>query len=172
MPTAGSHNALTTDASRLQATPRAAAWHLPRCRSCATKIPLCRQLSWRLSPWTDLALTGASLQSNAEADPMMSVDAMPNFVTHYLAGADPMHPYASPLHGDMSGLPPALIQVGSDEILRDDGVRMAEKLRSAGCDSEIEIWPRMPHCWQLYARILPEARIAIEHIGMFLDRTL
>ena len=125
-----------------------------------------------LSPWTDLALTGASLQSNAEADPMMSVEAMPNFAAHYLAGADPMHPYASPLHGDMSGFPPALIQVGSDEILRDDGVRMAEKLRSAGCDSEIEIWPHMPHCWQLYARILPEGRLAIERIGKFLERTL
>jgi acetyl esterase/lipase len=125
-----------------------------------------------LSPWTDLALTGASLQSNAETDPMMNPEAMPNFVMHYLAGADPMHPYASPLYGDMSGLPPALIQVGSEEILRDDGVRMAEKLRSAGCQSEIEIWPRMPHCWQLYARILPEGRVAIERLGMFLERTL
>jgi acetyl esterase/lipase len=125
-----------------------------------------------LSPWTDLALTGASLQSNAEADPMMSVAAMPMYVKHYLAGADPMHPYASPLYGDSLGLPPALIQVGSDEILRDDAVRMAEKLRAAGCDIEIEVWPRMPHCWQLYARILPEGRDAVERIGTFLDRKL
>ncbi len=125
-----------------------------------------------LSPWTDLALTSPSLQSNADADPMMDVSTFPSFVDHYLAGADPMHPYASPLYGESSGLPPALIQVGGDEVLRDDAVRMAEKLRTAGCDVEIEVWPRMPHTWQLYARILPEGRDAIERIGMFLNRKL
>ncbi len=125
-----------------------------------------------LSPWTDLALTGESLQSNAEADPMMNVSALPVLAGHYLAGGDPCHPHASPLYGDPSGLPPALIQVGSDEILRDDAVRMAEKLKRAGCDIELEEWPRMPHVWQLYARILPEGRDAVERIGMFLDRRL
>jgi len=125
-----------------------------------------------LSPWTDLALTGRSLQSNADADPMMNVGSLPSLVNHYLAGADPMHPYASPLYGDSSGLPPALIQVGGDEALRDDATRMAEKLRTAGGDIEIEVWPRMPHTWQLYARILPEGRDAIERIGMFLNRKL
>lgn len=125
-----------------------------------------------LSPWTDLALTAPSLQSNAEADPMMNVGGLPTFASHYLAGADPRHPYASPLYGDPSGLPPALIQVGNDEILRDDAVRMAEKLKTAGCDIEIEEWPRMPHVWQLYARMIPEGRDAIARIGMFLDRKL
>jgi epsilon-lactone hydrolase len=125
-----------------------------------------------LSPWTDLALTGLSLQSNADADAMMDVGGLPVLVNHYLAGTDPRHPYASPLYGDPSGLPPALIQVGSDEILRDDAVRLAEKLKTAGCDIEIEVWPRMPHVWQLYARIVPEGRDAIERIGMFLHRKL
>jgi monoterpene epsilon-lactone hydrolase len=90
----------------------------------------------------------------------------------YLAGADPRHPYASPLYGNASGLPPTLIQVGSDEMLRDDSVRMAEKLKAAGCEVEIEVWPRLPHVWQLYARILPEARQAIEHIGVFLEKRM
>ena len=103
---------------------------------------------------------------------MMDVVGSPVLVNHYLAGTDPRHPYASPLYGDPSGLPPALIQVGSDEILRDDAVRMAEKLKIAGCDIEIEVWPRMPHVWQLYARIVPEGRDAIERIGMFLHRKL
>jgi monoterpene epsilon-lactone hydrolase len=62
-----------------------------------------------------------------------------------------------------------LIQVGSDEILLDDSIRMAARLRSAGCDVEIEIWPRMPHVWQVYARVLPEGRQAIERIGEFLQ---
>src|SRR6266567_2257413 len=90
-----------------------------------------------LSPWTDLALTGGSLQRNADADP--------------------------------TGLPPTLIQVGSDEILLDDSVRMAERMRAAGCQVELEIWPRMPHTWQVWARVLPEARAAIERIGAFVQ---
>ncbi len=125
-----------------------------------------------VSPWTDLALTGQSLQSNAAADPMMNVRGLPSLANHYLAGADPRNPYASPLYGNPSGLPPTLIQVGSDEILRDDAVRMAEKLKAAGCDIEIEVWPRMPHAWHLYARIIPEGRQAIERIAAFLDHKL
>jgi epsilon-lactone hydrolase len=125
-----------------------------------------------VSPWTDLALTGPSLQSNAAADPMLDVAKLPALANGYLAGTDPRNPYASPLYGDASGLPPTLIHVGSDEILRDDAVRMAHKLRSAGCDVEIEVWPRMPHAWHLYARIVPEGRHAIERIGAFLQQRL
>jgi len=125
-----------------------------------------------ISPWTDLALTGPSLRSNAKSDPMMDVRHLPTFAAHYLGGADPRHPYASPLYGDLSGLPPVLIQVGSDEILRDDAVRMAEKLRAAGGDVKLEEWPRMPHVWHHYARILPEGRHAIERIGAFVQTQL
>ena len=78
-------------------------------------------------------------------------------------------PYASPLYADPTGLPPTLIQVGSDEILLDDSVRMAERMRAAGCQVELEIWPRMPHTWQVWARVLPEARAAIERIGAFVQ---
>ena len=122
-----------------------------------------------LSPWTDLALTGKSLQSNAAADPMLSADHLPAFARYYLAGADPRTPYASPLYGDAGGLPPVLIQVGSDEILRDDSLRMAEKLQSHNPRSRLEVWPRMPHVWQLFAPVLPEARQAIAHIGDFIS---
>ena len=125
-----------------------------------------------ISPWTDLALTGRSLQTNARADPMMDVRNLPTYAAHYLGGADPRHPYASPLYGDPSGLPPVLIQVGSDEILRDDAVRMAEKLRAAGGDVKLEEWPRMPHVWHHYARIIPEGRHAIERIGKFVQTQL
>ena len=125
-----------------------------------------------LSPWTDLALTGPSLHSNATADPVLEMSRVIKHSHDYLAGADPRHPYASPLYGDASGLPPTLIQVGSDEMLRDDSVRMAEKLKAAGCEVEIDIWPRLPHGWQLYARILPEGRQAIERIGAFLEKRM
>ena len=69
-------------------------------------------------------------------------------------------------------MPPTLFQVGSDEILLDDAVRMAEKMKAAGCEIELDIWPRMPHVWHLYARILPEGRCAIARVGEFLERSL
>jgi monoterpene epsilon-lactone hydrolase len=122
-----------------------------------------------LSPWTDLALTGPSLRLNADADAMIRSEEAPRLARYYLAGADPRTPYASPLYGDPTGLPPTLIQVGSDEVLLDDSVRMADRMRAAGCQVELEIWPRMPHAWHLWARLLPEARAAIERIGAFVQ---
>ncbi len=125
-----------------------------------------------LSPWTDLALAGASLSLNARSDPMLNAADARLFADCYLAGADPRHPYASPLYGNPAGLPPTLIHVGSDEILRDDAVRMAAALREAGCRVEIEVWRRMPHVWHLFAPVLPEAKQAIANIGAFVDQVL
>jgi acetyl esterase/lipase len=125
-----------------------------------------------LSPWTDLALTGESTRTNSAADLTLRLERAACFARHYLGGADPRHPYASPLYGDAAGLPPILMQVGSDEILRDDAVRMADRLRAAGSAVELEIWPRMLHVFQLYARVLPEGRRAIERIGAFVEREL
>jgi acetyl esterase/lipase len=120
-----------------------------------------------LSPWTDLAMTGDSLQRNSAADPMENPDDIPYLVACYLGDGDPRNPYASPLYGDLTGLPPSLIQVGSDEILRDDSVRMAERMRAAGCEVELEVWPRMPHIWHAFAPVMPEARQAIARVGAF-----
>jgi len=120
-----------------------------------------------LSPWTDLAITGESCRRNAIADPVLNETDLVPFAAQYLGGADPCNPYVSPLYGDPRGLPPALIQVGSDEILRDDAVRMAERMRQAGCEVALEIWPRMPHVWHGFAPVLPEARRAIARIGEF-----
>ncbi len=125
-----------------------------------------------LSPWTDLALTGASLWLNAKSDPMLNVSDARLFANCYLAGADPHHPYASPLYGNLTGLAPILIHVGSDEILHDDAVRMAGHLQAANCRVELEIWPRMPHGWHLFAPMLPEATAAIARIGAFVDQVL
>jgi acetyl esterase/lipase len=123
-----------------------------------------------LSPWTDLAVTGTSLARNARADPMLAAEVVPWLARHYLAGADPRNPYASPLYGDPAGLPPTLFHVGSDEILHDDAVRMADKMRAAGCSVELEVWRRMPHVWHLFAPVLPEAHRAIARIGTFVRR--
>jgi epsilon-lactone hydrolase len=122
-----------------------------------------------LSPWTDLALTGTSLRRNARADPFIDAADLAPLAGFYLAGANPRNPYASPLYGDPTGLPPTLIQVGSDEILRDDATRMADRLRAAGCEVALEIWPRMPHVWHLFAAVMPEARRAIAAAGAFVQ---
>ena len=125
-----------------------------------------------MSPWTDLALTGGSFRSNASSDPMLIADDVPRFAAAYLGTTDARHPFASPLYADAHGLPPTLIQAGGDEILRDDSVRMAEKMKAAGCDVELQVWPYMPHTWQLLAPVLPEAREAIDEIARFFAQRL
>jgi epsilon-lactone hydrolase len=125
-----------------------------------------------VSPWTDLALTGESFRLNAAIDPLMPVELAPRVVALYLAGADPRDPYASPLYGDPAGLPPTLILVGGDDALRDDGVRMADKMRAAGCRVEIEVWPHMWHVWHMLMRVMPEAKAAIARIADFMQDKL
>lgn len=120
-----------------------------------------------ISPWTDLAVTGASARPGA-SDPMLNANDLAPIAAQYLAGADPRAPYASPLYGDPQGLPPTLIQVGSDEILVDDSVRMAQRMREGGCDVALELWPRMPHVWHAFAPLLPEAGQAIARAGDFI----
>jgi epsilon-lactone hydrolase len=125
-----------------------------------------------LSPWTDLALTGETLRTKAAVEPMISDPGLPIAAKGYLAGADPRDPYASPLYGDPAGLPPTLILVGTDEVLLDDSLRMAERMRTAGCEVEAEVWPGMFHVWPMMARVLPEARAGIARVGAFLDGKL
>jgi len=122
-----------------------------------------------ISPWTDLAITGHSAQPPA-ADPMLHAEHLAEYAAQYLAGADARHPYASPLYGDPRGLPPTLLQVGGDEILRDDSVRMGQRMREAGCEVTLEVWPRMPHVWHAFAPIMPEAGRAIARVGAFVQQ--
>lgn len=120
-----------------------------------------------ISPWTDLAITGESCSPGC-SDPMLRADDLASIAADYLAGTDPRTPYVSPLYGDLQGLPPTLIQVGSDEILVDDSVRMENRMGAAGCDVTLEVWPRMPHVWHALAPLLPEARNAIARVGTFI----
>ncbi|MCC6778622.1 MAG: alpha/beta hydrolase [Hyphomicrobiales bacterium] len=122
-----------------------------------------------LSPWTDLAMTGSSVRTNAAKDVMIRADEMTRIAGYYLGDADPHTPYASPHYGNLAGLPPTLIQVGDEEVLLDDAVRIAERMRAAGCEVTLEVWPRVPHGWQAWARVMPEARRAIARIGAFVQ---
>jgi acetyl esterase/lipase len=125
-----------------------------------------------MSPWTDLACTGASLHTNADRDPMLVAREVPRMAKMYLRDADPRDPYASPLYGDPRGLPPTLIQAGGDEVLLDDATRMAEKMQAAGCDVELQVTPGMPHVFQLLVPVMPEANAAVASIGDFVRRVL
>jgi acetyl esterase/lipase len=122
-----------------------------------------------MSPWTDLALTGDSLRTRADVDVMIKPSGMAESAAIYLAGADPRHPYASPLYADLQGLPPILIHVGDAEVILDDSTRFAAKARGDGVDVTLEVWPEMPHVWHAFAGLLPESDQAIERIGDWLQ---
>lgn len=123
-----------------------------------------------LSPWVDLEGLGESMIRRADQDPLIQRDELLRMARLYLAGASPRHPLAAPLHADLAGLPPLLIQVGEAETLLDDSRRLADKARAAGVDARLEVWPGMFHGWQLFARLLPEGRQAIDAIGAFLHQ--
>ncbi|MDZ4857646.1 MAG: alpha/beta hydrolase [Candidatus Hydrogenedentes bacterium] len=120
-----------------------------------------------LSPWTDLAMTGASVDSVAASDPMLSPWQLDTFARRYLNGAEARNPLASPLYANFTGFPPLLIHVGGAEILRDDSIRLAERARSAGVDVTLYLAPDMIHVWHFYAPILPEGRDALTKVGQF-----
>jgi epsilon-lactone hydrolase len=123
-----------------------------------------------ICPWVDLEISGKSMDTNADADPLVKRDVVTNMAAAYLQGQDPRTPLASPLHADLKGLPPLLIQVGTAETLLDDASRLAERAGSAGVDVTYEAWPDMIHVWQGFGSFLPEGRQAIERIGEFIRR--
>jgi epsilon-lactone hydrolase len=120
-----------------------------------------------ISPWTDLAGTGASMVTRAKADPILSPSANTPEARCYLGDADLRTPLASPLYADLHGLPPLLLQVGDDEILLDDSTRLAERAREAGVEVRLAVWPGMWHVWHAFAPFVPEAQRAIDELGAF-----
>jgi epsilon-lactone hydrolase len=126
-----------------------------------------------MSPWTDLAATGASYISRAEADPIHQRAMILALAKNYLGGqGDPYDPLVSPLYADLAGLPPLLIQVGDRETVLDDSVMLADMARAAGIDVNLEVWDGMIHVFQMFGAELPEARQAIASIAGFLNRHL
>jgi epsilon-lactone hydrolase len=123
-----------------------------------------------LSPWTDLAFTGESWNGKAAVDLIIFRYKELEFARMYLGGLDPRTPLASPLYADLKGLPPLLVQVGTDEVLLSDSVRLVDRARQAGVDAVIEEWEKMQHVWQFAAAFIPEGRRAIARIGEFIDR--
>jgi acetyl esterase/lipase len=124
-----------------------------------------------LSPWTDLAATGESIQTRD--DPMLgSKDDLVATASLYLDGADPRTPTASPLYADLAGLPAIAIQVGTAEKLLDDSTRVADRIRGAGGQVDLEVYDDLIHVFQSLAPHVPESLEAIEKLGSFLKRHL
>ena len=120
-----------------------------------------------ISAWADMEATGQSYTDNAESDPSVSKERILKIANVYMDGKNHRAPLASPIHADLAGLPPLLLQVGSIEVLLDDSTMLKAKAKEAGVPVEMEVWDDMPHVWHHYAPILPEARKAIGRIGEF-----
>ena len=123
-----------------------------------------------VSPWVDMEGLGESMETRAEADPMVGKENLMVSAKTYLGGADPRAPLAAPLYADLRGLPPLLIQVGDAEVLLDDSTRLAGIAREAGVEVRMDVWDDMIHVWHLFAPILPEGRQAIEQAGDFIKK--
>lgn len=120
------------------------------------------------SPCSDLAATGKSIVENDAVDPMFFGSWITAVTQHYLAGASATDPLASPVYADLTGLPPLLIQVGDSEVLLDDSRRVHENALRAGVASTLQVWSGVPHGWQMFATILPEARAALRDASAFI----
>jgi monoterpene epsilon-lactone hydrolase len=125
-----------------------------------------------VSPWTDLALTGASVKTKADEDPFVTQEMLAACAGLYLGTQDPTEPLASPLYGKLKGLPPIQLHVGTSEVLLDDSLRYAEKAVAAGVDASVHIWEKMPHVFTSHMGTLDAAEQALSLMVTFVKDTL
>lgn len=126
-----------------------------------------------LSPFLDVTASGESATTRADKDPWFHVTDMEVVARYYCPDESKWRdPLVSPVFANVSGLPPMLIQVGDDEILLSDSTRLAEKLKAAGIDVDIEIWPDMWHVFPMFVGKMPEARKAVKKIGRYIDEAV
>lgn len=125
-----------------------------------------------MSPWTDLSLSGESIAARAARDPLLSRSTLADAAKSYLGDVPATERRASPLFGDLSGLPPLLIHVGADEILLDDSLRMARRVEDADGSVEVHEWDGMIHVFPSAFSDLSAAAEALDGIGAFLAASL
>jgi epsilon-lactone hydrolase len=128
--------------------------------------------AYAMSPYADLTLVGASMESKGALDPLLSRVALEARIPDYVADADPALGLISPIFGDLSGLPPLIIQAGSHEVLLDDAVRLAGRAAAADVEVTLEITPQVPHVFQAYQGMLEEGAWALDRAGEFLSARL
>jgi epsilon-lactone hydrolase len=125
-----------------------------------------------MSPYADLTLAGATMETKRDVDPLMSREALEARIADYTAGQDPALGLISPIFADLSGLPPLIIQAGSHEVLLDDAVRLARQAASADVEVTLDITPGVPHVFQAYYGILDEGTAALDRAGQLVSTHL
>jgi epsilon-lactone hydrolase len=121
-----------------------------------------------MSPYVDLTLSGSTMETKREVDPLLSRELLQARVPDYTAGQDAALGLISPIFADLSGLPPLIIQAGTDEVLLDDAIRLAQRAAYADVEVTLDITPRVPHVFQAYHAILDEAAAALDRAGQLL----
>jgi monoterpene epsilon-lactone hydrolase len=134
-------------------------------RDAGIPLPSCGYL---MSPYADLTLAGVTLTEKEALDPVLSPAGLRARVPDYVGGADASDPLISPIFGDLSGLPPLLIQVGSHEILLSDAARLAERAGRSDVAVTLEVTPGAPHVFQGFAGLLDEAVVALDRAADFI----
>lgn len=140
---------------------------LLRARDAGLPLPACAVC---FSAWTDLAGTGPSIRANDGRCDMFRPENIDRFATAYLGDVSRLDLYASPVHADLSGLPPLLLQVSGSELLLDDSRRIHEKVQEAKGISKLEVYDDVFHCWQMLNGIIPEARVALQQAATFISK--
>jgi monoterpene epsilon-lactone hydrolase len=125
-----------------------------------------------LSPWVDMACDSDTMRTRAAQDPALDQAGLMAMAAHYLNGRAADSPLASPIHADLVGLPPLMIQVGSSEVLLDDALRLAKRAAAADVRVTLAVWPEMVHVWHFFAFMLPEGKAALAEAGGFLTAQL
>ncbi len=137
---------------------------LHRARMAGEPLPRCAVL---LSPALDCTLGSPSMSLYDGEDPMIQLSALLVLRQFYVPSPyQYTDPEVSPLFAEFAGFPPLFLQAGSTEMMRDEAIRAADKAHAAGVDVELELWPGVPHVFQI-AEFLPEAALAIKHIVRF-----
>jgi len=128
--------------------------------------------AYLMSPYADLTLAGTTMDTKAEADPLLSRENLQARIPDYTSGHDPELGLISPVFADLSGLPPLIIQAGTHEVLLDDAVRLARQAAVADVQVTLDITPGVPHVFQAYYPILDEAGAALDRAGQLLSAHL
>jgi epsilon-lactone hydrolase len=137
---------------------------LLRLRQTGRPLPACAVC---LSPWVDL--TGKSQYANKGSGLFFQPDDVASLAKLYLQGESPENPEASPVFADLTGLPPLLIHAARTELLADDALRLDARATSCGVNSTLVLYPDLPHVWQIYSGMLPEARLALDQAARFIE---
>jgi epsilon-lactone hydrolase len=121
-----------------------------------------------MSAWADLTHKGKSHSVNARSEVVLRTDVLQEWALYYTDASNLNNPLVSPVYGDFHGFPPLLLQVGSNEILLDDSMTVAQKAKAVGVDVTLKVWDDMWHVWPALGDLIPESRGAFIEMEQFI----